>query len=117
LILFYDRVDVRQPKLRKILVQVKGGGANRGDVATLQGDMEREEAPMGVLMTLLEPTSEMKRQASLAGAYQYSASAQFPRIQILSLKDWFAGHTVKLPTDTVNPFKQAAMKADQKSLF
>jgi site-specific DNA-methyltransferase (adenine-specific) len=117
LILFYDRADVRKPKLRKILVQVKGGGANRGDVATLQGDMEREEAPMGVLMTLLEPTSEMKRQASLAGEYQYSASTAFPRIQILSVKDWFDGRNIKLPTDTVNPFRQAAMKADQKTLF
>jgi site-specific DNA-methyltransferase (adenine-specific) len=117
LILFYERVDVLKPKLRKILVQVKGGGANRGDVATLQGDMEREEAPMGVLITLLDPSSEMKRQAALAGEYQYSASSQFPRIQILSMKDWFDGRNIKLPTDTVNPFKPAAMKADQKSLF
>jgi hypothetical protein len=59
----------------------------------------------------------MKRQATLAGEYHYSAATAFPRIQILSLKDWFGGRSIKLPTDTVNPFKQAAMKADQKSLF
>jgi site-specific DNA-methyltransferase (adenine-specific) len=35
LILFYDRVDLRAPKLRKIIVQVKGGGTNRGDIAKL----------------------------------------------------------------------------------
>jgi DNA modification methylase len=117
LILFYDRVDLRAPKLRKIIVQVKGGATGRGDIAKLKGDMEREGAPMGVLMTLTEPTAEMKRETALAGTYQYSAAAQFPTIQILSMKDWFAGRSVKLPTDTVNPFRQAAMKADQDSLF
>jgi hypothetical protein len=86
LILFYDRVDIRQPQLRKILVLVKGGGTGRGDIAKLKGDMDREGAPMGVLLTLNEPTPEMKREAALAGDYQYSASVPFPKIQILSMK-------------------------------
>jgi hypothetical protein len=116
-ILFYDRLDLRNPQLRKIIVQVKGGGTGRGDIATLKGDMAREEAPMGVLITLNEPTPEMKRETALAGEYHYSAATRFPKIQILSVKDWFDGRTLKLPTDTVNPFRQAAMKADQDSLF
>jgi site-specific DNA-methyltransferase (adenine-specific) len=115
-ILFYDRVDLRAPKLRKIVVQVKGGATGRGDIAKLKGDMEREGAPMGVLMTLNEPTPEMKREAALAGEYQYSAAVQFPKIQIFSMRDWFDGRMIKLPTDTVNPFRQAAMKADQTEL-
>ena len=117
LILFYDRVDLRAPKLRKIIVQVKGGGTNRGDIAKLKGDMDRENAPMGVLITLNEPTAEMKRETALAGEYPYSSSTKFPKVQILSIQDWFDGRTIKLPTDTVNPFKQAAVKADQESLF
>jgi site-specific DNA-methyltransferase (adenine-specific) len=117
LILFYDRIDIRKPQLRKIIVQVKGGGTNRGDVAKLKGDMDREDAPMGVLITLNEPTPEMKRETALAGEYRYSSSTLFPKIQILSIKDWFDGRNIKLPTDTVNPFRQAAVKADQKSLF
>jgi site-specific DNA-methyltransferase (adenine-specific) len=117
LILFYDRVDLRAPQLRKIIVQVKGGGTNRGDIAKLKGDMEREGAPMGVLITLNEPTSEMKRETALAGEYHYSGSTVYPKVQILSVKDWFDGRTIKLPTDTVNPIRQAAVKADQESLF
>jgi site-specific DNA-methyltransferase (adenine-specific) len=117
LILFYDRVDIRKPQLRKIIVQVKGGATNRGDIAKLKGDMDREDAPMGVLITLNEPTSEMKRETALAGEYQYSSSTQFPKIQILSIKDWFDGRNIKLPTDTINPFKQAKEIADQKGLF
>jgi site-specific DNA-methyltransferase (adenine-specific) len=117
LILFHDRMDILKPKLRKIIVQVKGGGTSRGDIAKLKGDIEREDAPMGVLITLLDPSSEMKREAALAGEYKYSSSTQFPKIQILSIKDWFDGRNMKLPTDTVNPFRQAPIKAEQKSLF
>ncbi|MEK7112347.1 MAG: DNA methyltransferase [Patescibacteria group bacterium] len=119
LVLFYDRVDLQNQKLRKIIVQVKGGGTNRGDVAKLKGDIEREGAPMGILITLREPTSEMKREAVLAGEYKYTESTSFPKIQILSINDWFDGRTVKLPSDTmVNPFKRAQEKeADQDTLF
>jgi DNA methylase/Restriction endonuclease len=119
LILFREQASFnnRAPRLSKVIVQAKGGGTGRKDIATLKGDMDREDAPMGVLITLNEPTSEMKREAALAGEYHYSASTVFPKVQILSVKDWFEGRTIKLPTDTVNPFRQAAMKADQESLF
>jgi site-specific DNA-methyltransferase (adenine-specific) len=117
LILFYDRVDIRKPQLRKIIVQVKGGATNRGDIATLKGDMDREAAPMGVLITLNEPTAEMKKEAAFAGEYQYSASTSFPRIQLLPIKDWFNGRKLNLPSEMVNPFKKAAVVADQDSLL
>jgi site-specific DNA-methyltransferase (adenine-specific) len=106
-----------QRSVRKVIVQVKGGGTGRKDIATLKGDMDREEAPMGVLITLTEPTSEMKREAALAGEYHYSSVMPFPKVQILSIKDWFDGRSIKLPTDTINPFRQATVKVDQKSLF
>lgn len=72
---------------------------------------------MGVLITLQEPTSEMKKEAALAGEYQYSTTTSFPKIQILSVKDWFDGRNIKLPSEIINPLKQAKTKADQKSLF
>lgn len=118
LILFYDRNDIKNPELRKIVVQVKGGNTGRGDIAKLKGDIERENAPMGILMTLNDPTSEMKREANLAGEYMYSNTVSFPKIQILSLRDWFEGKTIKLPTtNIVNPFKRAVEKVDQRRLF
>lgn len=119
LILFYEPGSFDNPKsrLRKILVQVKGGGTGRKDVATLKGDMERENAPMGVLITLREPTAEMKREAALAGEYQYSTAKSFPRIQMLSIYNWFHGTRIVLPSNTVNPFKRAETKADQETLL
>ena len=119
LILFYERPEFQKPTntLRKILVQVKGGARERRDIATLKGDMERENAPMGVFITLYDPTREMKQEAALAGEYRYSETKVFPRVQILSMKEWFSGKTVQLPSSTVNPFKLAEIKADQKHLF
>jgi site-specific DNA-methyltransferase (adenine-specific) len=119
LILFHEQASFNHPtpRLRKVIVQAKGGGTGRKDIATLKGDMDREDAPMGVLMTLHEPPAEMKREAALAGEYYYSEATVFPKVQILSLKDWFDGRKPHLPTDTVNPFRQAVMKADQERLF
>ncbi|HOT99968.1 MAG TPA: DNA methyltransferase [Anaerolineaceae bacterium] len=110
IILFREKVDYSNPKLRKIIVQVKGGGTNRGDVARLKGDLEREDAPMGILITLKDATAEMKREAALSGEYQYTQATTFPRIQLLSIREWFEGKELKLPADTVNPFKKAESK-------
>jgi len=110
IVLFRDKADYRNPKLRKILVQVKGGGTNRGDVARLKGDLLREDAPMGILITLKEATAEMRREAALSGEYQYTEATAFPRIQLLSIREWFDGKELKLPADTVNPFKKAEPK-------
>lgn len=110
IILFREKVDYSNPKLRKIIVQVKGGGTNRGDVARLKGDLEREDAPMGILITLKDATAEMKREAALSGEYQYTQATSFPKIQLLSIREWFEGKELKLPADTVNPFKRAEVK-------
>lgn len=117
IILFREKTNYANPTLRKILVQVKGGGAGRGDVAKLKGDMERENAPMGILIILKEPTSEMRREATLTGEYKYSEATSFPRIQILSIHDWFDGKEVKIPSDKINPFRKAKPKSDQLSLI
>jgi site-specific DNA-methyltransferase (adenine-specific) len=119
LILFYDRAEFNHPvsKLRKILVQVKGGGTGPADIAKLKSDLARDDAPMGVFITLRDPTPEMKREAALAGDYAYSDTKVFPKVQIFSIRDQFLGKTVDLPSSTVNPFNQAEVKADQRHLF
>jgi len=116
-ILYQEKMGFNNQKLRKVIVQVKGGNTGRGDVAKLKGDIEREDAPMGVLITLHEPTAEMKREASLAGEYKYNDTVSFPRIQILSIKNWFDGRKPELPKEIVNPFKMAREKADQYKLL
>jgi site-specific DNA-methyltransferase (adenine-specific) len=121
LILFHEKADMdnHNPALRKIIVQVKGGGTGRGDVAKLKGDMERENAPMGILITLNASTPEMKREASVAGEYKFSSNVSFPKVQLLSVGDYFEGKRIQLPSDRINPFKDAKAKENlgQESLL
>lgn len=119
LILFREQASFNSPTphLRKVLVQVKGGSTGRKDIATLKGDMERDKAPMAIFISLYDPTPEMKREANLAGEYNYSEATKFPKVQILSIKDWFAGKKPLLPSDTINPFKKAEVKVNQEGLF
>jgi DNA modification methylase len=53
----------------KIIVQVKGGGVNRGDMATLLGDVENQKAAGGVLITLEKPSKQMRTEAADAGRF------------------------------------------------
>src|SRR5207249_4176551 len=46
----------------KIIVQVKGGGVNRSDVATLLGDVENQKAAAGVLIILEKPSKQMRAE-------------------------------------------------------
>src|SRR5207249_10904995 len=46
----------------KIIVQVKGGGVNRSDVATLLGDVENQKPAAGVLITLEKPSKQMRTE-------------------------------------------------------
>jgi len=66
---------------------------------------------------LQEATPEMKREAVLTGEYHYSSTTKYPKLQLLSIKQWFDGRKPLLPSDIVNPFKQASMKIGQESLF
>jgi len=51
----------------KVIFQVKSGGVKRNDIATLRGDMGREEAALACLITLEEPSGPMKSEARPCG--------------------------------------------------
>jgi site-specific DNA-methyltransferase (adenine-specific) len=72
----------------RLIFQVKSGNVNRGAIATLRGDMEREKAPIGVLITLEEPTRPMREEAAAAGLYEHSLMGRsYNRIQIVTVKE------------------------------
>ena len=48
--------DDNSGKPKRIIVQVKSGHVNRGQIGTLKGDMEREKAEIGLFVTLSPPT-------------------------------------------------------------
>lgn len=101
----------------KLIVQVKGGGVQRSDIATLKGDAEREKADGGVLITLEEPTRPMRQEAIEAGSYTipYAPGKEFPRIQILTVKDLLGGKRPEAPFSSwTEPYYKEAKRAERE---
>ena len=86
-------------KAKTVLVQVKSGHVQRNVIATLKGDMEREKAEMGLLVTLEAPTGPMKQEAAAAGFYvpEHFPDRQFPRVQIATIEELLSGRGPDLP--------------------
>ena len=91
--------DDNSGRPKRIIVQVKSGHINRGMIATLKGDMEREKSEIGVFITLQPPTEPMRQEALSAGVYtpEHFPDRQYPRLQILTIDDLFSGHQVAYP--------------------
>ena len=55
----------------KIVFQVKSGIVGERDIRDLRGTMEQQRAPLGVLITLEEPTKPMIKASHTAGLYHH----------------------------------------------
>ena len=91
--------DDNSGKPKRIVVQVKSGSVNRGMIATLKGDLEREKAQLGLFITLSEPTAPMRQEALAAGFYepQCFPGHRYPRLQILTIAQLLAGQQAEYP--------------------
>ena len=72
----------------KIIFQVKSGGVDRGDVAKLKGDMDREKASLGVLITLEQPSRPMIGEARAHGKFRHEEMGKdYDTISIVPVAD------------------------------
>jgi DNA modification methylase len=113
-------------QITHVLVSVKSGRAlNPAMVRELRGTMERERAPVGVLVTMYEPSKEMRREATHAGFLTGRGGEQIPRIQLLTIEQVFAGAGIvapgrnvtempkpTLPMGQARPLEQLGLKLD-----
>lgn len=100
-------VDDSSGKAKRVVVQVKSGKVNSSHIRDLVGTVQREKAPLGIYITLEEPTSKMLQEAASAGVYHSPGwNRDYPRIQIVTVQQLLDGATVKLPPSAVT-FKQA----------
>ena len=107
-------IDGSGSKPKRILVQVKSGKVKSGDIRDLRGTVEREEAAMGVFITLEEPSRDMRTEAVSAGFYHSPGWGQdFPRIQILTITELLRGARVKMPPQH-GTFKEAQRARTQE---
>ncbi|MGD0216138.1 MAG: restriction endonuclease [Desulfobaccales bacterium] len=96
---------------QKIIVQVKSGHVNAPMVRDLKGVLSREKAAVGCLLTLKPPTRPMKEEAAAAGFYvpEQFPESRFPRLQILTIAELFAGRQLEYPHWALTKtFKKAA---------
>ena len=101
-------IDDNNKKLKRVIVSVKSGHVNSPMVRDLHGVIDREaDAPIGVFITLEQPTSEMLKEAVTAGFYTSPLWQQkYPRLQILTIEQLLEGAEVKMPA-AFGTFKQA----------
>ncbi len=120
---FLNRVREDAPAMKKepvhrekIIVQVKGGGVNRSDVATLLGDVENQKAAGGVLITLEKPSKQMRTEAADAGHYSSKLwhDKDYPRIQILTVEGLLNGTEHIDAPPQINPFAMAARETTRE---
>ena len=104
-------------KTKQIIFSVKAGHVNVSHVRDLRGVLDREEAQIGVLIAMDEPTKPMTVEAAGAGFYSSPWGTKHPRIQILTIKELLGGAKVDMPpSQDLRTFKQAAkVKAVDKS--
>ncbi len=105
-----DSGDVKQ-----IIISVKAGHTGRAHVHELRGVVDREEAVIGVLISMQEPTKPMREEAATAGFYT-SPWGKHPRLQLLTVEDLLGGKGIDCPPlrHTSQTFKKAP-KAEAKS--
>ena len=88
------RATAARPK--QIILSVKAGHIGVAHVRDLRGVLEREQAEIGVLITMEEPTQPMRTEAASAGFYQARKGPQaawgtFRRLQSSTIAGLLAG--------------------------
>jgi len=99
IVTFYKGAMNGKTEYGRTIVQVKGGTVHRNDIATLKGDIEREKADCGILVTLESPTRPMIQEAIDAGSFEvvFGNKFEFPKIQILTIEELLKGKQPNLP--------------------
>lgn len=107
---FHD--EGQSGKTKQIVFSVKAGKLHANYVRDLRGVVEREQAAIGVLITMQEPTKPMRTEAASAGFYESAwgvgETTKHPRIQILTVGELLAGARIDMPpTRDLRTFKRA----------
>ena len=107
---FINFFDDNSGKAKRVIVQVKSGHVERSMIATLKGDMARENAEIGLFITLESPTRPMIQEATAAGIYtpEQFLDHHYPRVQILTVEDLLSGVQAEVPRYAHDPSQRRA---------
>ena len=91
---FHD--EVVGGKTKQIILSVKAGKLQPSYVRDLHGVIDRENAEIGVLISMEEPTKQMRAEAASAGFYK-SQWGNHPRLQLLTVGELLEGKGIDYP--------------------
>lgn len=103
---FHDEAEGAQTKL--IVFSVKAGNVTASHLRDLRGVLEREDAAIGVLISMESPTKAMRTEAATAGFYTSPGwKKKYPRIQLLTIAELLKGEEVQRPPRDDRTFRKA----------
>ncbi len=83
---------------KKLLFSVKSGRVTSSQIRDLRGTIDRENAAGGILITLEEPTKDMKQEAIKAGRINNLFSAEkHNKIEIVTIQEILDGKRMNIP--------------------
>lgn len=105
--------DPKDQSVIRAAFQVKGGvNIQSKDIDALLGAMDKHKCELGVFLTIAEPTKPMLDTIAGAGFIEIPGYS-IPRLQILTLKEYFGTKKLKLPSVNIT-FKAAQLKGKNK---
>jgi len=114
--------DEGTDKAKQAIVSVKAGKVHVSHVRDLVGVLQREQAQIGILISLNEPTGPMREEAAAAGFYS-SPWGQHPTVQLLTVSELLSGKTIDMPAGGAHmtqvalpPAPEPTVHPDQLSL-
>lgn len=96
---------------KQIIFSVKAGRTGSPHVRDLIGVLDREKAQIGVLLSLQEPTKDMRKEAASAGFYASPWGTKHPRVQLLTVGELLAGKQPDYPPTGANVTLKSAPRA------
>ena len=91
-------IDGPRRETQKVVVQVKGGRVSSPQVRDLKGVVEREQAAMGLFISLEPPTRDMRAEAASGGFYHSEIWQQdYAKIQLRTIDEMLSGQGFELP--------------------
>ncbi len=107
-------IDDSSGKPQKAIVQVKSGHVSSAQIRDLVGTMNRTNSPIGIFITLEEPTKPMLKEAAEVGFYHSKLwNKDYPKLQIFTIEELLKGKEPQLPPSNVS--FQRAQKQKGKS--
>ncbi len=101
--------DGAEGHMERIVVQVKSGHVGVKDIRELRDVVSRQNAAIGIFVTLEDPTTEMLKEVRATDPYVSPRwNHEYPRIQIMAIQDLLRRKRPEMPP-IVSAFQEAPM--------